>query len=160
MIDLHGFISEYGADWIKVFHPPVTSCDEFNNLFPELPGSRAKNLFLCDRKARQFYLLVIEDHKYLDWKHISKLAGKRLQMASVDNLKEQLNLDRGALSIFALINDPERKVTLMVDEDVWSSEAVQCHTLNNTNTAVVPIDGIKHFLTLTGHEALIISLPA
>ncbi|WP_067515531.1 YbaK/EbsC family protein [Endozoicomonas ascidiicola] len=160
MIDLHGFISEYGADWIKVFHPPVTSCDEFNNLFPELPGSRAKNLFLCDRKARQFYLLVMEDHKYLDWKHISKLAGRRLQMASADNLKEQLNLDRGALSIFALVNDPERKVKLMMDKDVWTADSIQCHPCNNRTTIIAPMETIRYFLSLTGHEPTIVTVSA
>ena len=81
MTPLDTFLKEHAADWIQVSHPPVTSCDEFNSMFPDLPGSRAKNFFLCDRKSRQFYLLVIEDHKTLDWKWISELAGKRLQMA-------------------------------------------------------------------------------
>ena len=46
-------------------------------------------------------------------------------------------MERGSVSPFALLNDKERKVRLMMDEEVLSSEKIRFHPNDNTATVVL-----------------------
>ena len=39
-------------------HPAVFTCEEAELHRPNLPATSTKNLFLCDKKARRFFLAV------------------------------------------------------------------------------------------------------
>jgi Ala-tRNA(Pro) deacylase len=61
-------------------------------------------------------------------------------------------VDPGPVTIFALINDPDHEVELIMDESLWGQEAFQFHPLVNTSTLVVSRENLKRFLDLTGHD--------
>ena len=64
------------------------------------------------------------------------------------------------MSIFGLVNDPDRNVELIVDESLWKAEAFQFHPLVNTSTLVVSSTSLKRFLALTGHDVKVLRVPA
>jgi Ala-tRNA(Pro) deacylase len=51
-MDANGFIYQ------RVEHPAVFTCAEAELHRPNLPAVSTKNLFLCDKKGRQFFLVV------------------------------------------------------------------------------------------------------
>ncbi|WP_257265184.1 prolyl-tRNA synthetase associated domain-containing protein [Endozoicomonas sp. ONNA2] len=153
------FLVRRHINFTRVTHPPFLSCDDANEQLPNLPGARTKNLFIVDKKQQRYFLLVLADHKTLDWSELGKLIGGRLQLASEDQVKEVLKLEPGAVSLLALRNDPGHRITLLVDEDVWSQDAIQCHPLVNTATLVISKSGINKFLSHTGHKPAVITVP-
>ena len=42
----------------RLEHPAVFTCAEAEVHRPDLPAISTKNLFLCDKKARRFFLVV------------------------------------------------------------------------------------------------------
>ena len=64
------------------------------------------------------------------------------------------------MTIFALVNDPNHEVELIIDESLWEQEAFQFHPLVNTSTLLVSNDNLKRFLALTGHDVKILVVPS
>lgn len=153
------FLVRQHINFTRVTHPPFATCDEANEQLPELAGARTKNLFIVERGQKHYFLLVMADHKALDWQALGKLVGGRVQLATTGQLQEVLNIEPGAVSLLALKNDRKHRVTLLMDEEVWSQSAIQCHPLVNTATLVISKTGINRFLAVTGHEPRVIAIP-
>ena len=153
------FLVRQHINFTRIAHPPFTTCDEANKQRPVLAGARTKNLFIVARRQRRFFLLVMADHKILDWSALGKSIGDRLQLASADQLLEMLNIEPGAVSLLALKSDSRHRVTLLMDEEVWSHSSIQCHPLVNTATLLISKPGINKFLSITGHSPMVITIP-
>ncbi len=52
------FLNDNQFDYQRVEHPPVYTCAEAERLRPDIAAVSTKNLFLCDKKGRKFYLVV------------------------------------------------------------------------------------------------------
>ena len=57
------FLDEQNIPYRREAHPPVYTCEEAERLRPDLPAISTKNLFLCDKKARSFYLVMTHSHE-------------------------------------------------------------------------------------------------
>jgi Ala-tRNA(Pro) deacylase len=102
---------------------------------------------------------VCDDLKTSDLKALAVQIGEsRLSLASPDRLMEFLGLEPGAVSLLALVNDPEHHVQVLVDEDLWGEDKLQCHPLTNTATLIISLPEIKRFLELTGHEVELVTI--
>ena len=107
-------------------HPPVYTCEEVVNLCPKIdPGSicgEMKNLFLVDKKKKNFYLVSALSDTEINLKAIAKLVGtKELRFASEDQLKEKLNLLPGSVTPFGLLNDRECLVKYFLENKAYES---------------------------------------
>jgi len=81
-------------------HPPLRTVEDAKALRGDLQGAHIKNLYLRDRKKRNF-LLVAEEDKPIDLKALPGLIGSdRLSFGSADRLFEMLGVRpaRSALS--------------------------------------------------------------
>jgi len=83
-----------------------------------------------------------------------------LSFASPECLEKYLRLTPGAVTILGLVNDVNKAVEVVVDEDVWNSEAIRCHPLVNTSTLVISSANIKRFLDITGHQSRVVRVPS
>ena len=81
-------------------------------------------------------------------------------MASPDRLKRYLGVDPGSVTILSVINDTEKKVEVVFDRVLWHSQSFLCHPLINTSTLAISKQGIQRFLALTGHEVIVLDVPA
>jgi len=59
----------------------------------------------------------------------------------------------------AVYNDREHAVEVVMDRDLWASEAFQFHPLVNTRTLVIPKKSIQRFLEATGHPLEVVDVP-
>jgi Ala-tRNA(Pro) deacylase len=77
------------------------------------------------------------------------------------SLSENVCYITGTVSLLAVYNDRnDHAVEVYIDEEIWSADALQLHPLVNTATLVVPKEGSEAFLSATGHEGKIVSIPA
>jgi len=133
-------------------HPPLRTVEDAKEFRGDLQGAHIKNLYLRDRKKRNF-LLVAEEDKTIDLKMLPGLIGSdRLSFGSADRLFEMLGVRPGAVSPFTLINDPDHKVQLLLDADLADQPCLFAHPLVNDMTLGVNGADLMRFFTHTGHD--------
>jgi Ala-tRNA(Pro) deacylase len=145
-LDVHHFPYLYSA------HEAVFTCAEAEQKRPQLPGVSTKNLFLCDKKGKLFFLAVTACEKQMDLDALGSHCGARgLRFGSEANLSRLLGVTRGAVTVLGLLNDTDRSVELWMDEQVWESTQFLCHPLVNTATLVLSKETLEAFIRLTRH---------
>ncbi len=145
-LDSKGFIYQ------RVEHPAVFTCAEAELHRPKVPAVSTKNLFLCDKKARRFFLVVTSCEKTVKLDALSPQLGVAyLRFASEENLMRILGVTRGAVTMMGLANDTEQLVELWIDADIWQGETFLSHPLVNTATLVLSKSELERFFALTGH---------
>ncbi len=151
---LFAFFDDLGLGHTTHRHRPVFTVEESRDLKAEMPGGHTKNLFLKDKKGRLFLLSAIADTQ-IDLNAVSKLVGAaRFSFGNADLLMRHLGVTPGAVTVFGLINDAERQVTLLLDEALFAHDPVNFHPLrNDATTALRPADMLK-FVRATGHEPI------
>lgn len=133
-------------------HPAVFTCEEADLYNPPRPAVHTKNLFLCDKKARRFFLAVTACEKTVKLDELpSQFGVSPLRFGSEENLMRLLGVTRGSVTMMGLANDTEHKVELWIDEHIWQGEYFQSHPLVNTATLVLSKAELMRFFELTGH---------
>jgi Ala-tRNA(Pro) deacylase len=158
--ELCQLLTREGIDFKRCDHPAVYTCAEAEALVPPMPGAKSKNLFLCDDKGRQHFLVVVPAEKQVDLKALSQaLAIKKLRFASPKRLERHLGLTPGAVTLLAVVNDPEHAVMVVVDAAIWGADALLCHPLVNTSTLSLRLEEIGRLLEVTGHRPTVVTVP-
>src|SRR5512138_1831249 len=104
-------------------HPAVFTCAEAELHRPSLPAVSTKNLFLCDKKARRFFLIVTACEKTVKLESLAlQLKVSNLRFGSEENLQRMLGVTRGAVTMMGLANDTEHRADLWIDEEIWQGE--------------------------------------
>jgi Ala-tRNA(Pro) deacylase len=148
------FLDTHGFGYERVQHPAVFTCAEAELHRPKVPAVSTKNLFLCDKKARRFFLVVTSCEKTVKLDVLSPQLGvTHLRFASEENLQRILGVTRGAVTMMGLANDSGHLVELWIDAGIWQEENFLSHPLVNTATLVLSKAELERFLTLTGHSA-------
>ncbi|HEX9385407.1 MAG TPA: prolyl-tRNA synthetase associated domain-containing protein [Anaerolineales bacterium] len=136
----------------RIEHPAVFTCAESELHRPKLPAVSTKNLFLCDKKARRFFLAVTACEKTIKLDTLAPQLGvANLRFASEENLQRFLGVTRGAVTMMGLANDTEYQVELWVDAEIWQAEYFLSHPLVNTATLILSKTELERFFVLTGH---------
>jgi Ala-tRNA(Pro) deacylase len=160
MVDLYQIFAEHHIEYERYDHPAVYTVEDVKRLVPPLPAAKTKNLFLRDHKGKRHFLVIVPADKRVNIKALNLAIGSsRLSFGSANRLKKFLGVDPGSVTLFALINDPDHKVELVFDDDLWGQNSFQFHPLVNTSTLVVSNDNLKRFLALTGHDVKILVVP-
>jgi Ala-tRNA(Pro) deacylase len=135
-------------------HAPVFTVAESHGIKASMPGGHTKNLFLKDKKGALFLVCAIADTA-IDLNALSKALGAgRFSFGSVERLMRHLGVEPGSVTLFALINDPDRTVTLVLDEALFAHDPVNFHPLkNDATTAISPADMLK-FIHSLGREPI------
>lgn len=152
---LHARLDALGVPYRAVSHPPVFTVEEAKALRGELPGHHIKNLFLRNKKGQMWLVTCLEDRE-VDLKALGeRLGAGRFSFGSADRLMTYLGVRPGAVTPFAVINDREGAVTMVLDSGLLEGgpgkELVNCHPLVNTmTTALAPADLVR-FLEAEAH---------
>lgn len=110
----------------------------------------AKNLFICDDKKQNYFLISVPIEKQIDLKELrTKLQSRRLSFASENDLETILNIPKGAVTPFGILNDNERKVTVIIDKTFYSG---LIGVPLNENTATVWLAAKDLFQVIVQHE--------
>ena len=150
--DFLNFMNTNHFVYQRIEHPAVFTCAESELHRPDVLAVSTKNLFLCDKKARRFFLAVTACEKTVKLDSLAKQLGvASLRFASEENLGRLLGVTKGSVTIMALANDVEHKVELWLDAEIWSDENFLCHPLVNTATLILSKAELKRFFILTGH---------
>lgn len=140
-------------------HPPVFTVEEARDIRGELPGGRSKNLFLRDKKGRMSLFSCLADQE-VDLKRLAELIGARgrLSFGSDERLMKYLGVLPGAVSPFAIINDTERRVHVILERGLLQRAPLNFHPLDNAMTTSIAKNDFLRFLKAEGHPPQIVRL--
>lgn len=143
----------------KFDHPPLFTCEDAEKYeLPEM-GGHTKNLFIRNKKGDKYYLVTVCAEKRVDLKNLAKLlAESKLSFASPERLMEVLHLTPGSVSPFALINDTEKQVTVIIDSGLMRYEKIGYHPGINTQTLAIKSTDLARFLEAQGYARNYIEL--
>jgi Ala-tRNA(Pro) deacylase len=154
--DLYAFLADHGIAQRTVEHPAVFRVDEGHEIKAALPGGHTKNLFLKDAKG-QIWLICALGETQIDLKRLPPVIGAaRLSFGSADFMAEVLGVTPGSVTLFALINDLNRRVKLVLDAALLVPEPINFHPLTNTATTAISQDGLRAFLKALDRTAQVV----
>ena len=140
-------------------HVPVFTVEESRAVCAHIPGGHTKNLFLKDRRDG-LWLVVAREHLRIDLNALAKhVDAARFSFGAAELLIEALRVPPGSVTPFALMNDHEGRVRVVLDAAMLDIDPINFHPLrNDRTTAIAPGDLVK-FIRATAHEPLVLRLP-
>ena len=150
-------LDELGVEHETHEHAPLFTVEQSRALRGDLPGGHIKNLFLRDKKRRMWLVTVLESRQ-IDLKALRHRLGAQgtLSFGSAERLMENLGVIPGAVTPFAVINDREGKVTMVLDKGVLEDDPVNAHPLRNDMTTALAPSGLLRFLEAEDHAPMLL----
>jgi Ala-tRNA(Pro) deacylase len=146
-------LESMGIAYSRVEHPAVYTVEQARSHWKDLAGAHCKNLFLRNKKGNRHYLVILEDSKNADLRALTGLLGEdRLSFASPQRLERLLGLEPGAVSPFGLMNDGEKEVRVLIDQDLKGSTMIYFHPNVNTATVGLSFADFERFLQDCGQD--------
>lgn len=143
---LLAYLDQHGIACRTHEHPAVFRVEEGLELKADMPGAHSKNLFLKDKKGR-IWLISAKQDTVIDLKKAHKVMGSdRLSFGNETLLWECLGVRSGSVTALGLINDPEQRVTFVLDRALWEAGIVNFHPLENTATTALPQADFRKFI--------------
>lgn len=151
-------LDDLDIDYQTHTHAPVFTVEEAQAHCSHLPGGHCKNLFLKDKKGA-LWLVVALDERPIVMKELRHLIGSHhLSFGKPELLLEVLGVAPGSVTPFALINDHQNRVRVVLDKQMMDMDLLNYHPLTNTmTTAIGPADLLK-FINDTGHQPDLVEL--
>ncbi len=153
-IRTYDFLDSLGIRYQRTDHERADNMAACSEIDAILGVIICKKLFLCNRQKTQYYLLMMPGDKKFKTKELSaQIHSARLSFAEADAMLEYLDIEPGAVSIMGLMNDREKRVRLLIDEDVLRDEFIGCHPCVCTSSLKIRTKEItERFLPATGHR--------
>ena len=136
-IRVYDLLDSLGVEYYRIDHAPATGEDPalMEDIERTLDARICNNLFLANRQRTGFCMMMIPSYKRFRSSDISKQVGRsRLHFAEPEYMEELIDCTPGSASVMGLMNDREKRVQLLVDDDVLRSEYVGCHPCINTSS--------------------------
>jgi len=154
--DLFTYLDGLGIPHNTKDHTPVFTVEESESVKVGMPGGHTKNLFLKDKAGWLFLICAQNDTRIAINKLHTVLGCKRLSFGKPELLLETLGIPAGSVTLFSVMNDMDRLVTLIIDRALTDHDIVNFHPLlNDATTAISSGDMIK-FAKATGHNPIIL----
>jgi len=154
--DLFALLDRLEVDHATLDHPPVFRVGEGDGIKAALPGGHTKNLFLKDARDALWLVSALGDAR-IDLKVLHRVVGAaRLSFGSAERMQAALGVTPGSVTVFAMINDGERRVRLVLDRALFDHALINFHPLSNDATTAVSPAGLMTFLSALGVEPMIV----
>lgn len=156
--ELFTFLDQLGIITKTLDHPPLFTVAESSDVERALPGGHSKNLFLKDANGDLILIVALNTTK-VDLKGLPKvITSGRLSFGKPELLMEALGVTPGAVCVFALVNDPQSRVRLILDRHLMAYDTINAHPLENTATTNIARADLLRFIEATNHRAAVFTL--
>ena len=159
-IRCYDLLDGLGVNYWRVDHYAANTIEVCAAIDEVLGATICKNLFLCNRQKTAFYLLMIPGNKVFKTKDLShQIGSSRLSFAGAEDMEKYLDITPGSVSVLGLMNDKDKQVQLLVDEEILGDEWLGCHPCINTSSLrIKTADVFGPILKAMGHEMRVVSL--
>ncbi len=146
-------LNQLEIPYVRYEHIPVFTIAEIDDLKLEMEGQHCKNLFVRNHNGHVHYLVLVSQEKRADLKDIAaQIGSSRLSFASEERLMKYLGLTPGSVTPLGLLNDEERNVIVLIDEDLKKAKHICFHPNVNTASVSISCEDFEKFLKWRGNE--------
>ena len=139
-----------GVTYTTLDHKAVFTVQDGADIKSALTGGHTKNLFLKD-KSGALILVCALGQTQVRLNHLHKTLGcARLSFADPDLMLAALGVTPGSVTLFGLINDPDRQITLVLDDALLAADPVNFHPLINDATTAMSQSDMRKFVSQWG----------
>tara|TARA_E500000178_G_C16666931_1_gene593265 strand:+ start:113 stop:637 length:525 start_codon:yes stop_codon:yes gene_type:complete len=115
-------------------HTPFFTVNEAKKHRKSMHGFHTKNLFLRDKKKKN-YLVIAHEDRVIDLTRLTeRIKSARLSFGSKERLFEELGVFPGAVTPLSVINNSKKDINIFLDSEMLGENAVFCHPLVNDRT--------------------------
>ena len=141
-------LEKLNIDYKEVKHTPVYTIEEMDALGNIFENAKiCKNLFVRDQKGKRHFLVVMPEEKRAPLSEIAeKIGSTKLSFASEERLMKYLKLTPGSVTPLAIINDEEKAVEVVLDEDLKKESLLGVHPCINTATVLITPDNLEKYI--------------
>ena len=159
-VRVYDLLDSLNISYQRIDHEAAMTMEACAAVDEALEATICKNLLLCNRQHTAFYLLLLPGDKVFKTSVLSKQIGSsRLSFAGAEYMEEYLDITPGSLSILGLMNDRDRHVELLIDEDVLKGEYIGCHPCINTSSLrLKTADLVERIIPAMGHAPRLVTL--
>lgn len=162
-IRVYDFLDKLGVQYQRIDHEAamtMEACEEIDHALGD-NTTICKNLFLCNRQETDFYLLLMPGDKPFKTKDLSaQIHSARLSFAKPEYMEKYLDTTPGSVSVLGLMNDSEKKVQLLIDEDVMKEPYFGCHPCINTSSLKFTTEDLmQKIIPALEREPVTVTLP-
>ena len=162
-IRVYDFLDKLGIQYQRIDHEAamtMEACEEIDRSLGD-NTTICKNLFLCNRQETDFYLLLMPGDKPFKTKDLSaQIHSARLSFAKPEYMEKYLDITPGSVSVLGLMNESEKKVQLLIDEDVMKEPYFGCHPCINTSSLKFTTEDLmQKIIPALEHEPVTVTLP-
>ncbi len=159
-IRTYDFLDKLNIEYERIDHEELNTmaaCEEVDKL---LGATICKNLFLCNSQKTNFYLLMMPgDKKFITKELSAQIGSARLSFASPEFMERFLDITPGSVSVMGLMNDNDKQVRLLIDEEVLQGEYIGCHPCINTASLKLKTEDLIHkIIPAMKHDITIVKL--
>jgi Ala-tRNA(Pro) deacylase len=152
---LFSFLDNLGIPHETTRHPPFFTVEEGREWHNKIPGLHCKNLFLKDKKGI-FWLVVMAADKRADLAGIAmRIGAGKMSFASEALLLEVLGLTPGSVTPFALMNDTQKRVRIVLDKDLVENKLINVHPMHNAASTTLRSADLIKFIQNIGHDFIV-----
>lgn len=158
--EIYNYLKENNIWYEITEHKAVYNMNELFSLELPYENADAKNLFLCDDKKRNYYLITVKGDKKIDLKTFRKNNHTRpLSFASEEDLMSLLHLLPGSVTPFGLLNDNDLQVQLYIDSYFTkNSKLIGVHPNDNTATVWLKTEDLIKIIEEHGNQVNVIDI--
>ncbi len=149
---LFAALEKLGIKTTTHHHPKLFTVEDSQKLRGDIPGGHCKNLFLKDKKGVLWLIVTLEEAQ-IDLKTLHKrINSARLSFGKPDLLMQILGVSPGSVSPFALMNDKQNIVNVVLDTHMMAKKLLNYHPLCNEMTTTISSADLLTFIRECGFE--------
>ena len=159
-IRVYDLLDQLGVSYQRIDHEAAMTMEACAAVDEALGAAICKNLLLCKRQCTDFYLLMLPGDKVFKTSVLSKQIGcSRLSFAAGEYMEQFLDITPGSLSVLGLMNDKDKRVQLLIDEDLLTGEWIGCHPcINTASLRLRTKDLLETVIPAMGHSPRLVCL--
>lgn len=156
---VYACLERLGIEYEYYEHPEAPTIEIAAQFYRGEGTTLCKNLFFRNHKGNSHYLVIMESHFAMDIHSVEKLLHQgKLSFASPERMMRYLGVKPGSVSLFNLVNDTDKEVTLFVDSKLLDVEKVSFHPNDNRASLVISSRDMLKFIENCGNRYEIMDL--
>jgi len=158
MLDKQGafdLLKKHNIPYTLHEHAPIFTVAEGDALGDAFHAKSTKNLFLRDKKKREYYLVTLPCHKAIDLEVLkNNIPSRRLSFGSEEELETMLGIKSGSVNPLCILNDVDKKVVMVFDRSMIGQE-IGIHPMSNDATILLKFEDLLKLLQEQGHTVVL-----
>ena len=156
--ELLDLLTQIGIEYTNHEHPAVYTVEEADLHHEGIDGVHSKNLFFKDKKKNLFLVVTLSDKPIVIKEVAKKIGAKSPSFGKPDLLAQVLGVIPGAVTPFAIVNDENHDVKVILDEEMMENQVLNFHPLENTATTTIASQDLVKFMEHCNQEFEVIRL--